>query len=61
MYHPLMVSVMDQVARDMGDDVEIYLDGKYRLGQPRQQQPDGPEEDVLRVLSRAQTARWRSY
>lgn len=58
MYDPLIVSVMDRVARDMAGEVEIYLDGRHRLGQSRPRTAGGPEEEVLRVLSRARRGRW---
>lgn len=58
MYDPLIVSVMDRVARDLGDDVEIWLDGRYRLGQPHRRTGTGPEPDVLAVLDRALESRW---
>jgi hypothetical protein len=58
MYDPLIVSVMDRVARDMAGEVEIYLDGRYRLGQPPARHSSGADEAVLRVLSRARRGRW---
>lgn len=54
MYDPLIVSVMDDCARELADEgVEIWLDGKYRMGQQNAQ-----ERTVLDVLSCAVSNRW---
>lgn len=59
MYHPTMVRIVDEVAREMaGEGIEVYLDGKYRLGQATT--PEGANAAVLGILGRATASRWDS-
>lgn len=60
MYHPLIVSVMDELAREWTDEgTEVYLDGRYRLGQATT--PEGANASALDILGRATSSRWDGF